>query len=54
MRKRSSYACISAPERAAASSDIDGTTTIVCGSWLIAWMDFQSGFSFAWSFSNRA
>src|SRR5215813_4829013 len=50
-RKRSSYACITAPELIA-SMDIDGTTTIVCGSWLKCSIDFHSGTSFRWSCSN--
>ena len=32
-----------------ASSVMDGTTTIVCGSWFRLAIDFQSGTSFAWS-----
>ena len=36
------------------SMDMDGTTTMVCSSWLKAWMDFQSGTSFACKLSNWA
>src|SRR5438874_9533540 len=48
-RNRASYACITAPELIA-STDIEGTTTMVCGSWLNRSIDFHNGTSF---FCNR-
>ena len=36
------------------SSEIDGTTTIVCGSWFIASIECHSGTSRSWSSSNRS
>ena len=44
---------MTAPELMA-SMDMDGTTTIVCGSWLKRSIDFHSGTSFFWSWSNSA
>src|SRR3954452_21554269 len=50
-KNRSSYAWISAPE-SMASIDIEGTTTIVCASWLNRSIDFHNGTSFFWSRSK--
>ena len=48
-RNRSSIACSTADGMLSASSVMDGTTTIVCGSRFRLAIDFQSGTSFAWS-----
>src|SRR6478735_8888742 len=50
-KNRSSYAWITAPE-SSASIDIEGTTTMVCGSWLNRSIDFHNGTSFFCSRSN--
>src|SRR6266481_9654025 len=50
-KNRSSYAWITAPE-SIASIDIEGTTTIVCGSWLNRSIDFHNGTSFFCKRSN--
>src|SRR4030095_15949139 len=52
-KNRSSYSCITPPE-SMASIDIEGTTTIVCGSWLNRSIDFHNGVSFFCKRSNSA
>src|SRR4029077_17242141 len=52
-KNRSSYACITAPE-SIPSIDIEGTTTMVCGSCFNRSVEFHNGTSFFCNRSNSA